>query len=114
VCTYQAHRLAVAGSGKGADGWLALSTATVYVDHPVHAAPEHTLNIDFAAPERGAGARVAVELSVESAVRLVGAVAEALLAAPVEASELTPAQLTMLRAVSTTTQGATEVAPCPE
>ena len=82
VCTYQTTSLDVSGSGKGADGWFALSSASVYFDHPVHAAAEHTLNVDLLNLERGPGARVAVELDPVSARALAGAILEALEAAP--------------------------------
>ena len=39
---------------------------------------EHTLNIDLAAPERGASARVAIELTAQSARDLVAAIEHAL------------------------------------
>jgi hypothetical protein len=53
----------------------------VYFDHPYHAPYEHTLNIDFADPRRGPGARVAVELSADSARALMRSIATALDAA---------------------------------
>ena len=37
MCTYITEKIEIAGSGKGATGWFALSEATVYFDHPVHA-----------------------------------------------------------------------------
>lgn len=43
---------------------------------------DHTLNIDFIDETADAGARVAVELSAESARRLVDAIQAALLAHP--------------------------------
>jgi len=82
MCTYITAKLEAEGSGKGAEGWFALSEATVYFDHPVHAAAEHTLNIDFRNPDRGAGARVAVELSAQSARALAHAILETLDAVP--------------------------------
>jgi hypothetical protein len=82
MCTYTTEQRAISGSGKGASGWFALSTATVYFDHPVHAQAEHTLNIDFADPARGPAARVAVELTAESACALVDAIRAALAAVP--------------------------------
>ncbi len=82
MCTYQTTSLAVRGSGKGAEGWFALSAATVYVDHPVHATADHTLNIDLRAPERGPACRVAVELDPASARALAEAILGALAAAP--------------------------------
>ena len=39
MCTYLTEKIEVAGSGKGAAGWFALSDATVYFDHPQHARP---------------------------------------------------------------------------
>lgn len=82
MCTYLTERLAITGSGKGASGWFALSDATVYFDHPVHASAEHTLNIDFLNPAKGPGARVAVELTAESARQLAEAIEAALASAP--------------------------------
>jgi hypothetical protein len=84
VCTYQTTRLAVTGSGKGAEGWFPLSDATVYFDHPVHARAEHTLNIDLINPSRGPSSRVAVELDPASARALAQAILEALSSAPAE------------------------------
>jgi hypothetical protein len=43
---------------------------------------EHTLNIDLANPSRGPGARLAVELTRDSAARLVRAIEAALASAP--------------------------------
>jgi hypothetical protein len=45
---------------------------------------EHTLNIDFADPAQGPGARVAVELTATSAQELVAAIQAALDSAPAE------------------------------
>jgi hypothetical protein len=74
VCTYIIEKVATEGSGKGPDGWFAVTDTTVSYDHPVHASAEHTLNIDFLNPGKGAGARVAVELTAESARELVAAI----------------------------------------
>jgi hypothetical protein len=45
--------------------------ASVSYDHPFNAPLEHALNIDFVNEAQGPGARVAVELSAESARALV-------------------------------------------
>lgn len=82
MCTYQTEQISITGSGKGASGWFSLSEATVYFDHPVHAMAEHTLNIDFLNPARGPSARVAVELTAESARQLARAIEAALAAVP--------------------------------
>jgi hypothetical protein len=78
MCTYVTEQLAVTGSGKGRDGWFQLTDASVYLDHPVHANAEHTLNIDFLNPQAGPAARVAVELTPESARQLATAIRTAL------------------------------------
>ena len=82
MCTYLTEQIEITGSGKGAAGWFALSDASVYFDHPVHAMAEHTLNIDFRNPGQGPAARVAVELTAESARALARAIEETLASAP--------------------------------
>jgi hypothetical protein len=83
MCTYTTVMTEIDGSGKGPGGsWMHVSQATVYFDHPVHAAAEHTLNIDLADPSRGPSARLALELTAASARELVNAIQSALAAAP--------------------------------
>jgi hypothetical protein len=74
VCTYVTETLPVTGSAKGPDGWIRVTDATVYFDHPAHALAEHTLNIDVRRPEAGPAARVAVELTADSARELAHAI----------------------------------------
>ena len=79
MCTYVTMRTPVDGSAKGpAGGWFHVTDASVYYDHPVHAMAEHTLNIDVADPARGPAARVALELTAESARALAAAINQAL------------------------------------
>jgi hypothetical protein len=83
MCTYTTVAERIDGSAKGPGGtWFHLTDATVYYDHPVHAMAEHTLNIDLGEPSRGPGSRVALELTRDSAERLVGAIQLALASAP--------------------------------
>jgi hypothetical protein len=82
MCTYQTQKIQIAGSGKARKGWISLSQATVYVDHPVHMQQDHTVNIDFLDPAQGPSARVAVELSEEAALALADAIHQAIAAAP--------------------------------
>jgi hypothetical protein len=85
MCTYTTIKDTVDGSAKGPDSsWFHVTDVTVYFDHPVHAMAEHTLNIDFADPAKGPSARVAVELTADSARRLVAAIQDALAAVPAE------------------------------
>jgi len=85
MCTYQTVTTTLDGSAKGPGGsWFHITDGTVYFDHPVHAMAEHTLNIDFADPAQGPGARVAVELTAASARELQKAIEAALASAPAE------------------------------
>lgn len=74
MCTMIAQQIKIEGSGKAAAGWFSLGEADVSYDHPFNAPFEHALNIDFVNESLGTGARVAVELSVESARALVEAI----------------------------------------
>jgi hypothetical protein len=74
MCTYITENLGISGHGKGVADWLPLTRATVYYDHPVSAPLDHALIIDFVNEAAGPGARVAVELSAESARELVRAI----------------------------------------
>ena len=80
MCTYITEIGPMAGSGKGATGWFSVIQANVYFDHPYHAPFDHSLNIDFTNPELGPAARVAVELSAESARELIRLIEAALAA----------------------------------
>ena len=67
MCTMIAQQVPVYGSGKAAAGWFDVRQADVSYDHPFHLGSEHALNIDFVNEAMGPGARVAVELTAESA-----------------------------------------------
>ncbi len=71
MCTMIANQARIEGSGKGASGWFAVSQVNVSYDHPYQIPLEHALSIDFVDERQGPGARVAVELSLESARQLV-------------------------------------------
>ena len=78
MCTDIIEKAEVSGSGKGADGWFSLRQANVYYDHPFHAPLDHALIVDFVQDPDTPGHRVAVELSFESAERLIAAIRAAL------------------------------------
>jgi Family of unknown function (DUF6295) len=71
MCTFISHSTRIAGSGKGAAGWFAVSQANVGFDHATHAPLEHALLLDFVNPSLGPGARVAVEMNIASGKALV-------------------------------------------
>ena len=75
MCTYATTHVALPrSSAKLPAGWRPLEEATVYLDHPVDAPVEHSLNIDF---RRGAE-RLAVELDPSAARELANAILTAL------------------------------------
>ena len=78
MCSGILEKAAITGSAKGAQGWFPLVEANVSYDHPTHANLEHGLIIDFMNEEMGPGARVAVELSHDSAQALVRAILDAM------------------------------------
>ena len=74
MCTMIVKQVEIEGSGKGQAGWFNLRQANVSYDHPFDAPIEHALNIDFVNEAQGVGARVAVELSEQSARTLMEAI----------------------------------------
>ena len=82
MCTYSTEHVPAAGSGKGPNGWFRLSEVSVYFVHPAHALADHTLNLDFINPAQGPSARVAVELTAQTARELARAIETALATAP--------------------------------
>ena len=78
MCAGKVEMAQIAGSGKGAQGWFPLHRAQVVYDHPFNAQMDEALMIDFVNPGDGPGARVSVELSVESARSLMHIVQAAL------------------------------------
>jgi Family of unknown function (DUF6295) len=82
VCTYQTTTLALSGSAKGTPAWLAVTDASVYVDHPVHHPAAHAVLVDLRNPTQGPAARVALELDAPSARALAEAILDALADTP--------------------------------
>lgn len=81
MCTWISLTSPILGSGKGAAGWFALTQATVGYDHAIHAPLEHALLIDFVNPDLGPGARVAVEMNLDSGRALLAQLEAAIAAA---------------------------------
>jgi hypothetical protein len=86
MCTSIVEIVGADGAGKGGDGWFDLTHSVVSYDHPHHALFEEAITIDFVNSAMGPGARVAVELSLESAKKLSAALARAIAAAEIEES----------------------------
>ncbi len=83
MCTSIVEIVGAEGAGKGGDGWFDVTQAVVAYDHPHHALLEEAIAIDFINAALGPAARVAVELTLESAKALSGALARAVAAAEV-------------------------------
>ena len=78
MCTWIIEKAEMEGSAKGPDGWFKLAHANVYYDHPYDAPLDHAFVIDFVKnPDKPEG-RVAVEISAESAKRLIKSIQTAL------------------------------------
>jgi hypothetical protein len=84
MCTSIVEIVDASGAGKSSDGWFDLTHSVVSYDHPHHALLEEAITIDFVNSELGPAARVAVELTLESARQLSGALVRAIAAAEIE------------------------------
>ena len=84
MCTSIVEIVNAEGAGKGSDGWFAVSHSVVSYDHPHFALLEEAITIDFVNRTHGPSARAAVELTLESAKALSGALARAIEAAEIE------------------------------
>ena len=74
MCTMIVHQANIAGCGKGHQGWFDVNQVNVTSDHPIHAPLEHARNRDVVKEAQGPGARVALELTPESARQLVNTI----------------------------------------
>jgi hypothetical protein len=89
MCTSIVEVVGADGAGKGDGGWFKLTHSVVSYDHPHHALLEEAITIDFVNAAQGPGARVAVELALDSAKALTGALVRAIAAAEIaEAARL--------------------------
>jgi len=84
MCTSIVEIVGADGAGKGGDEGFDLTHSVVSYDHPHHALLEEAITIYFVNRALGPGARVAVELTLESAKELSAALARAIAAAEIE------------------------------
>ena len=71
MCTHITTTAPVTGSGKGGSGWFPVNQVSVGYDHATQGVDEHALLLDFVNYDVGLGARVAVELDLESGKALL-------------------------------------------
>jgi hypothetical protein len=84
MCTSIVEIAGAEGAGRSVNGWFSLTHSVVAYDHPQHALLEEAVTIDFVNHAEGAGARAAVELTLDSARALHSALAKVIEAAETE------------------------------
>ncbi len=87
MCTSIVEIVKAEGAGKGERGWFDLTNSVVSYDHPHHALLEEAITIDFVNAALGPSARVAVELTLQSAKELSAALLRTIAAAEEVESE---------------------------
>jgi len=88
MCTSIIEITRAEGMAKSGDEWFPLSTAVVAYDHARHAPLDDVITLDFFNTSLDAGARAAVELTLESAIELRAALDRAIVAAEFEEAEV--------------------------
>jgi hypothetical protein len=78
MCTMINETAVISGGGKGAQGWFTVNQVNVGYDHPTFVNLEHAITLDFVDPTSGPAARVAVELTPDSARALIATLEAAL------------------------------------
>jgi hypothetical protein len=79
MCSYIVEKAKLVGTAKGPNSrWIKIDTANVYYDHPYEANLDHALCVDFVCEAQGGRERVAIEISRESALRLIDRIKAAL------------------------------------
>ncbi|MEZ4553719.1 MAG: DUF6295 family protein [Dehalococcoidia bacterium] len=71
MCTMIVEKVSVTGVAKGGGNWFPIAGVNVGYDHPFRLPLEHAVTIDFVNEAQGPSARVAVELTPQSAQQLL-------------------------------------------
>jgi hypothetical protein len=87
MCTSIVEIAHADGMAKRGDDWFRLTHAVVAYDHARHALLEDAIAIDFVNGDLPAGARAAVELTLDSAKALQAALTRAIAAAELEEAD---------------------------
>lgn len=88
MCTSIIEIAPAEGMAKRGDDWFPLSQTVVAYDHARHAPLGDAITLDFMNTALGAGARAAVELTLDSARELRAALDRAIAAADREEAEV--------------------------
>lgn len=87
MCTSIVEIAKATGMAKRKDDWFELTHSVVSYDHARHALLDDAITLDFVNTDLPAGARAAVELSLETAKELRDALDRAITAADLEEAE---------------------------
>jgi hypothetical protein len=88
MCTSIIEIVRAEGMAKLGDEWFPLKKSVVAYDHARHAQLGDVITLDFFNTDIGAGARAAVELTLETAKELRAALDRAIAAAEFEETEV--------------------------
>ena len=88
MCTSIIEIARAEGMAKRGDQWFPLTRSVVAYDHARHAPLGDVITLDFTNPSLDAGARAAVELTLETAKELRAALDRAIAAAELEETEV--------------------------
>ena len=88
MCTSIVEIAPAEGMAKRGDAWFPLSRTVVAYDHARHAPLGDVITLDFMNTSLNAGARAAVELTLDSAKELRAALDRAIAAAEFEEAEV--------------------------
>ena len=88
MCTSIIEIVRAEGMAKRGDQWFPLTTSVVAYDHARHAPLGDVITLDFYNTEFDAGARAAIELTLETAKELRAALDRAIAAADYEEAEV--------------------------
>ncbi|HYC63645.1 MAG TPA: DUF6295 family protein [Reyranellaceae bacterium] len=88
MCTSIVEIARAEGMAKRGDEWFPLTQSVVAYDHARHAPLGDVITLDFFNTELGAGARAAVEITLDSAKALRAALDRAIAAAEYEEAEV--------------------------
>ena len=88
MCTSIIEIARAEGMAKRGDEWFSLTQSVVAYDHARHAPLGDVITLDFFNTELDAGARAAVELTLETAKELRAALDRAIAAAEFEEAEV--------------------------
>jgi hypothetical protein len=87
MCTSIVEIAAASGMAKAGDEWFPLTHSVVAYDHARHALLDDVITLDFVNCDLPPGARAGVELTLESAKALHGALAKTIAEAEIEEAE---------------------------